>query len=81
MVTRECAVLPAWSDSRAGIRRLWAVRNAQGLRVPVHVERAFDSNEVDPAWMANRDVWITELQLRRGSPVRLEYTDVPSPTN
>ena len=43
----------------------------------VHVERALDSNEIHPAWMANRDVWIDELQLRTGSPVRLEHADEP----
>jgi hypothetical protein len=45
--------------------------------VLVHVERALDSNEIHPAWMANRDVWIDELQLRTGSPVRLEHADKP----
>lgn len=77
MVTRESAALSAWYNSRPEIRRLWALRDAQGLRVLVHVERALDSNEIHPAWMANRDVWIDELQLRTGSPVRLENADVP----
>ena len=77
MVTRESAALSAWYNSRPEIRRLWALRDTQGLRVLVHVERALDSNEIHPAWMANRDVWIDELQLRTGSPVRLENADVP----
>ena len=77
MVTRESAALSAWYNSRPEIRRLWALRDAQGLRVLVHVERALDSNEIHPAWMANRDVWIDELQLRTGTPVRLEHADEP----
>jgi len=43
--------------------------------VLVHVERAHDSNEIHPAWMANRDVWIDELQLLTGDAVRLEHVD------
>jgi hypothetical protein len=77
VVTRESAALSAWYGSRPEIRRLWALRNTQGLRVLVHVERALDSNEIHPAWMANRDVWIDELQLRTGSSVRLEHMDEP----
>jgi hypothetical protein len=29
------------------------------------------------AWISNRDAWIDELQLRAGSPVRLENGDEP----
>jgi hypothetical protein len=43
----------------------------------VHLKRALDSNEIHPAWMANRDGWIDELQLLTGSPVRLEHADEP----
>jgi hypothetical protein len=75
VVTRECAALSAWYGSRPEIRRLWALRDTQGLRVLVHVERALDSNEIHPAWMAKRGVWIDELQLLMGSSVRLEYAD------
>ncbi len=77
MVTRESAALSAWYGSRPEIRRLWARRDTQGLRGLVHVDRAFDSNEAHPAWMANRDVWIDELQLLTGSPIRLEHSDEP----
>jgi hypothetical protein len=77
VVTSESAALSAWYGSRPEIRRLWARRDTQGLRVLVHVDRAFDSNEAHPAWMANRDVWIDELQLLTGSPIRLEHADEP----
>ncbi len=77
MGTREFAALSAWYDSRPEIRRLWALREIQGLRVLVQVERAFDSSEIHPAWLANRDVWINELQVCTGSPVRLEHAAEP----
>ena len=73
MVTPESAALSAWYGSRPVIRRLFAVGDKEGLRVLVHVERTFDSNEIHPAWLANREVWIEELQLSTGSPVRLEH--------
>jgi imidazolonepropionase-like amidohydrolase len=75
VVTRESAALAAWYASRPEIRRLWAVKDTLGLRVLVHVERAPDSNEIHPAWMANRNVWTDELQLGTGSTVRLEHAD------
>ena len=59
------------------IRCLSAFRETQGLAF-VHVERAVDSNEIHPAWIANRDAWIDELQLiTTDSPVRLENADEP----
>jgi len=75
VLTRECAALSAWYGSRPEIRWLWAFRDPEGLRVLVYLERALDSNEIHPAWMANREVWTEELQLRMGSAVRLEHTD------
>ena len=63
MITCESAALSAWYDSHPEIRCLWAFRDTQGLSAFVHVERAVDSNEIHPAWIANRDVWIDELQL------------------
>ena len=77
MATQESAALAAWYGSRPVIRRLCALRDTQGLRVFVHVERAFDSNEIHPAWIVNRDVWIEELQSCTGSRVRLEVTENP----
>ena len=77
MATPESAALDAWYGSRPVIRRLCALRDTQGLRVFVHVERAFDSNEIHPAWIVNRDVWIEELQSCTESRVRLELTEYP----
>lgn len=75
MATLESAALAAWYDSRPVIRWLCARRDTQGLRVFVHVEPAFDSNEIHPAWIANRDVWIEQLQSCTGSRVRLELAE------
>ena len=77
MATLESAALAAWYGSRPVIRRLCALRDTQGLRVFVHVERAFDSNEIHPAWIANCDVWIEELQSCTGSRIRLELAENP----
>jgi len=77
VVTLESAAVAAWYGSRPVIRRLLALRDTQGLRVLVHVERALDSSEIHPAWVANRDVWIEELQLCTGSRVRLEQAEEP----
>ena len=46
----------------AEIRRLWAIRDTEGLRVLVQLEPALDSSAIHPAWMANRDVRIDELR-------------------
>ena len=77
MATRESVALAAWYGSRTVIRRLCALRDTQGLRVLVHVERAFDGNGIHPAWIANRDVWIEELQSFTGSRMRLELVENP----
>jgi hypothetical protein len=70
---RESAALSAWYCSRPEIRRLRAIRDTEGLRVLVELEPAQDSNEMNPAWIANRDEWIDELQGHTGATVRLEH--------
>ena len=75
MLSLESAVLMAWYRSRPEIRRLLAVRDAEGLRVLVELEPAPDSNEIHPAWIANRHDWTDELQGSTGSAVRLEQSD------
>jgi len=57
VVTLESAGLTAWYRSRAVSRR-FAVRDTEGVGALLHVERAFDSKEIYPAWIANLDVWI-----------------------
>jgi len=69
----ESAALSAWYCSRPEIRRLRAIRDTEGLRVLVELEPAQDSNEIHPAWIANRDEWADELQGHTGTAVRLEH--------
>jgi hypothetical protein len=57
VVTVESAGLTAWYRSRPVSRR-FAVRDTEGVRVLLHVERAFANKEIHPAWIANLDVWI-----------------------
>jgi hypothetical protein len=71
----EAAVLSAWYTSRPEIRRLRAIRDAQGLRVLLSLEPAHDSSETDAAWIANRPAWTGELQRHTGATVRLENAD------
>jgi len=71
----ESSVLSAWYSSRPEIRRLLAIRDTAGLRVLVELEPAQDSDELNPAWMANRRLWADELQWHTGANVRLEHLD------
>jgi hypothetical protein len=75
VLSLESAVLSAWYSSRPEIRRLLAIRDDEGLRVFVELEPAQDSDEVHPAWMANRQSWTDELQWHTGAAVRLEHLD------
>jgi hypothetical protein len=73
----DSAVLSAWYCARPEVRQLLALRDDEGLRVLVHLEPAQDSGEINPAWMANRDVWANELRWHTGSAVRLELANEP----
>ena len=79
MPTLDSAVLSAWYCSRPEIRRLLAIRDAEGLRVLVELEPAQDSSETHPTWLANRRVWSNELEFHMCSVVRLERTDAAVP--
>jgi hypothetical protein len=71
----ESAALSSWYSSRPEIRRLWAIRDDEGLRVLVHLEPTNDGDDTHPAWMANSRAWLDELQSHTGSDVRLEQVD------
>jgi hypothetical protein len=75
MLTLEVTILSEWYCSRPEIRRLRAIRDAAGLRVLVELEPAQDSDELNPAWIANRDEWCDELASHTGAPIRLEQAD------
>jgi hypothetical protein len=75
MYAIESAVLEAWYGSRPEVRRLLALKDADGLRVLLELEPAQDSSETNPAWWANRREWTNDLIGRTGSAVRLERVD------
>ena len=75
MPARDSAALSAWYCSRPEIRRLRAIRDAAGLRVLVELEPAQDSEELNPAWIAQRHDWTEELTSHTGAAVRLEQAD------
>lgn len=70
--TVESLALARWYDSHASVRRLWAIREGQRLRVIVAVEPTNDNDDIYPVWLANAEVWTGELRSQTGSPVQLE---------
>jgi hypothetical protein len=64
-----------WYGSHALVRRLWAIRDSHGLRVLVTLEPTHDSDDTFPAWLANRQAWVQELQSHGDNSVRLEQID------
>jgi hypothetical protein len=72
MSSLESAVLTAWYCSRPEIRRLLALKDAQGLRVLLALEPAPDSDEIHPVWIASHRGWTRELSWHTGAAVRIE---------
>ncbi len=71
--TPESLAVEAWYAAHSNVRRLWAVKDAHGLRIIVSLEPALDSNDIYPAWIANRHLWAHELRSCTDNPsVRLE---------
>ena len=70
-------VLAKWYAARSAVRRLWAIRDSQRMRVSVTLEPAHDGDDIYPAWLANGHEWAHELQLRMDVPVQLEVMDEP----
>src|SRR5262245_11243931 len=73
--TPESLALAAWYDANPAIRRMWAIKDAQALRVIVTLEPAVDSDDTFPAWLANSQAWMHELHSRTGSLVELQLLD------
>jgi hypothetical protein len=71
-VSPESAALAAWYDSHPAVRHLWAIKNAQGLRVITRLEPTLDGDDTLPSWIANSRAWTHELQLRTNEFVQLE---------
>src|SRR5262245_63509659 len=77
-ITSDSLALSAWYDAHPGVRRLWAIRDAQALRVIVTLEPTVDDSDTYPAWFANSRKWTREMQASTGRSVRLELLDEPS---
>jgi hypothetical protein len=70
-------VLADWYAAHSAVRRLWAIKESQRMRVIVTLEPTPDSDDIYPAWLANGHEWAHELQLRLDGPVQLEVMDEP----
>ena len=77
-ITSESLALSAWYDAHPAVRRMWAIKDAQALRVIVTLEPTVDDSDVYPAWLANSQAWVREMRATTGSAVRLELIDEPA---
>src|ERR671915_2236505 len=73
--TTASVLLARWYAANSAVRRLWAVSEAQRMRVVVTLEPTHDGDDIYPAWLANGNEWAHELQLLLDGPVQLEVTD------
>jgi hypothetical protein len=70
-------MLAAWYAAHPVVRRMWAIKESQGMRVIVMLEPTHDGDDISPAWLANGHDWAHELQSRVDAPVELEVMDEP----
>jgi hypothetical protein len=71
--------LAEWYAAHPAVRRLWAIREAHGLRVILTLEPTHDGDEIYPAWLANGQAWAHDLELRVDGPVELQVMHAPFP--
>jgi hypothetical protein len=76
-VTGASVVLAKWYAAHGAVRRLWAIRESQRMRVIVNLEPTRDSDDIYPVWLGKSHAWAHELQLHLGGPVQLEVIDEP----
>ena len=76
-VTAAIVVLAKWYAAHSAVRRLWAIKESQRMRVIVTLEPTHDGDDIYPGWLANGHEWARELQLRMDGPVQLEVMDAP----
>ena len=70
-------VLEQWYAGHSAVRRLWAIKESQGIRVIVTLEPTHDGDDIYPAWLAKGREWARELQSRMDGPVQLEVIEEP----
>jgi hypothetical protein len=71
------AVLAEWYAAHSAVRRLWAIKESQQMRVVIRLEPTNDGDDIYPAWLAKGHEWARELQLLMAAPVQLEVVDEP----
>jgi hypothetical protein len=71
------SALTQWYAAHSAFRRLWAIKESQGMRVIVMLEPTHDGDDIYPALLANGHDWARELELRVAGPVQLEVVDEP----
>jgi hypothetical protein len=71
-VTVESLALARWYDAKPTVRRLWAIRHEQYMRIIVAIEPTLDNDDIYPVWLVNTGSWARELHASVGMPVRLE---------
>jgi hypothetical protein len=76
-VTAQAEALAEWYDAHPAVRRLWAIKDQQGLSVILTLEPTMDGNDTYPAWLACSRAWMHEIQSVSGSAVQLELLDEP----
>jgi hypothetical protein len=65
-VTGAFVVLAKWYAAHSVVRRLWAIRESQRMRIIVKLEPTRDGDDIYPAWLANGHEWAHE-DLQPGS--------------
>jgi hypothetical protein len=75
--TAAFLVLAKWYAAHPAVRRLWAIKESQGMRVIITLEPTHDGDDIYPVWLANGHAWAHELQLLMDGPVQLEAMDEP----
>ena len=78
VVSPAFVVLAKWYAAHPAVRRLWAIKEPQRMRVIVTLEPTHDGDDIYPAWLANGPQWARELQSRMHGPVELEVMHPPS---
>jgi hypothetical protein len=77
-ITSESLTLATWYDAHPPVRRMWAIRHAQTLRVIVALEPTVDDNDIHPVWLANSMAWARELHAHVGGFLEFELIDEPT---
>lgn len=77
-ITSESLALATWYDAHPAVRRMWAIRHEQTLRVIVALEPSVDNSDVHPVWLACGMKWARELRSQAAGQVELQLIDEPS---